>query len=112
MGHPVSVGKAGVGFDVEFGVGVQAMSDPPHAHAAHADHARFTAKARFGGVDQCGSTPSSRRRNTSRTAVRSTATIATVMISPTIGSASGKPEPHADGAENHCEGGEPVGPGM
>ena len=79
------------GVDVEFGVGVQPVPDPAHLDAAHAFHAGLGGQRRFGGVDESGSTPSMSRRNTSRTAVRRTARIATVMSSPTMGSASGKP---------------------
>jgi hypothetical protein len=48
--YVVGVGEAGIGVDVEFGVGVQSVSDPPHAHAPHADHARFTSQGGFGGI--------------------------------------------------------------
>ena len=52
------------------------------------------------------------RRKTSRTAVRSTARMATVMSRPTMGSASGKSECDTGGAEKHCQGGESVGAGV
>ena len=48
----------------------------------------------------------------SRAAVRSTARIATVMSSPMIGSASGKPERDTAGAEQHGQRGEAVGAGV
>ena len=54
---PVGIGEAGGGVDIEFGVGVQAMSDPAHPHAAHSCHARFGGQRCFGGVDEFGVHP-------------------------------------------------------
>ena len=59
----VGLGEAGGGVDVEFGVGVQAVADPAHLHAAHLDDAGFGGQRQFGGRRRgAGSTPSSNRR--------------------------------------------------
>ena len=59
-----------------------------------------------------GSTPSIKRRNTSRAAVRSTARIATVISRPTIGSASGNPSATPPARQQHRQRREAVGAGM
>ena len=50
----VGIGEAGGGVDVEFGVGVQPVSDPAHLHAAHPGDAGFGGQRGFGGVDEFG----------------------------------------------------------
>jgi hypothetical protein len=50
----VGIGEAGGGVDVEFGVGVQAVSDPSHLHAADFGDAGFGGQCGFGGVHKGG----------------------------------------------------------
>lgn len=52
-GNAVSLTKADAGVDVELGIGVEAMSDPPHLHAAHCQDARLRGQRSFRGVNKC-----------------------------------------------------------
>ncbi len=52
VSDPVSLIEGGHRVDVEFGVGVQAVPDPSHLHAAHRRHSRFGGERRLGAVDQ------------------------------------------------------------
>ncbi len=57
VGDAVSVGKAGGGVDVEFGVCVQPVADPTHLHAADLGDAGFGGQCSFGGFDKFGVYP-------------------------------------------------------
>ena len=59
-----------------------------------------------------GSTPSSMRVRTDLADCQTMPKIAMVISRPTIGSASGKPSPHADRADDDGEAGEAIGAGM
>jgi hypothetical protein len=57
MRDPVGIGKGGGGVDVEFGVGVQPVSDSAHFHAADFGNAGFGGQCSFGGFDKFGVYP-------------------------------------------------------
>ena len=50
----VGVGEAGGGVDVEFGIGVQSVSDPSHLDASYASDSGFSGQGGFSGVDEFG----------------------------------------------------------
>src|SRR5258705_3954596 len=52
--NAVGLGEAGGGVDVEFGVGVDSVSDPAHFDAANRFYSRFFGQGGFGGVDEFG----------------------------------------------------------
>ena len=54
MGYSVRLGKSQSRVDVEFGLGVQTVADPPHSDVADIDHAGFGGKCGFGCVQQRG----------------------------------------------------------
>ena len=57
VGDAMRIGQAGGGVDVEFGVGVQPVADPPHLHAANLGDAGFSGQSRFGSIDENGVHP-------------------------------------------------------
>ena len=87
----VGVGEARRGVDLEVGIGVDLVADPPHPDPAHPAYPVDPDEGGLGLFDEFGSMPSMRRRNTSREAVRRTRRIATVMTSPMTGSAQPHP---------------------
>ena len=54
VGDSVCVSESHGGVDVEFGLGVQPVADPPHLHVSYAGNARFCCECRLGGVHQRG----------------------------------------------------------
>ena len=46
--------EADVGVDVEFGVGMQAVSDPAHPHTPHRKNTRFRCQCLFRRIDKVG----------------------------------------------------------
>ena len=52
VGDAVCVGQAQRGVNVEFGVGVQAMTDPAHPHAVHRPHPGSGGQDGFGRVNE------------------------------------------------------------
>ena len=87
VGDAVGIGQGGGGVDVSSASASSPMSD---LHAADLSNAGFGGQAGLGGVDESGVHPSVRRRNTSRTAVRRTASMATVISRPMMGSATAR----------------------
>lgn len=87
----VRVGKAQCAIDVEFGVGVEPVADPPHLDTSHSGDARFGGQRGFGGVDEFGVYAVEAVGGTRRVRRCGTARIAMVIRIPMMGSASGKP---------------------
>jgi hypothetical protein len=57
VGNAVGICQGGRGVDVEFGVGVQPVSDPAHFHAADFGNGGFGGQCSFGGFDKFGVYP-------------------------------------------------------
>ena len=54
VGDSVCVSESHGGVDVEFGLGVKPVADPPHLHVSHAGNPRFCCECRLGGIQQRG----------------------------------------------------------
>jgi len=53
VGDLMCLRQSEIGVDIEFGIGVQPVTDPPHPHATHRPHSGAGGQGDLGGVDEC-----------------------------------------------------------